>query len=108
MQEGMGTVKPSLGRSFKTRHKIICKLLESVLAFLQEFLNPCVSRNATLVVHFFEELNLSCGFCAMLNGMGMAYLLEITRDTGVEISVFSLEVTHSKALEAAFSKQDVE
>ena len=75
-----------------------------VLAVLHEFFNPCVSGNATFGVHFPEESNLLYVFGMMFNGMGIAYFLEITSDTCVEISVLSAEVTHRAVQEDAISK----
>ena len=97
----MVVVKPLFGTSSEMLHEIIHMLLEGMLASLFDFFTPCVNRNATFGV-------LACCFCAMLNGMGHAYLLEMAGDTGVEISVFSAEVTHREALKGAFSKRDVE
>ena len=68
----MVTVKPSFGMSIKMSHNVVYVLLKSLLALLLELFNPCVSRNATLGVHFPEYSNLLCSFHVMLNGMGIA------------------------------------
>lgn len=53
------TIQPVCGRSFETFHEVIHLLLECLLAFLSEFVNTSVRRDATTGVHFYRESILS-------------------------------------------------
>ena len=76
----------------ETLYEVIRMVLECLLVLFSESFNARVRRNATLV-HFFKESNRVQGFVAMFDSMGHAYLLEMSSDTCVKISVFRMEIS---------------